>query len=386
MCDFVFCYGSSNKRKLSKYIKDTKKGLRLYISDKQYITIEIKKTDKEYLVIGFEDNIKFMKFLVKKKIHCQFLSDKHSCGFCKNYRTYFQYIIQNKHMQHIKLFVGKFIPMIRSRCGYSEFNLSNVVEDNKIFENNNINLEIVKYIFEIGNLFDTDYIVAHVLIGLDDIEIDFIDSLIDIYKHKITYLFTEDFSNIDNLLYTVLDLKVFITPAFKTDDINLFNYVVEELSNIMGDIREEELSKKQMVPFKKIKSKYILETDCIFKLIDVCVGSFYEKSFHCPNIFKQLVEDYIENHGSIGLLFCNFFRKIVANDKFTYAGILCEKINGDQKFLRNFLFESVGSVKEVQILIDYGLDYEEIYEDPDFRELPSSITKFIRNLIKETSN
>ncbi|AAV50457.1 hypothetical protein [Acanthamoeba castellanii mimivirus] len=386
MCDFVFCYGSSNERKLSMNIKETKKGLQLYVSNSEYIYIEIKKTYRKNLVINFEDSLKFMKFLVRKKIHCQFLTDKHGCGFCKNYREYFQYIVQNKHMKHIKFFVGKFIPMIRSRCGYSEFNLSNVVEDNKIFENNNIDLEIVKYMFEIGNLFDVDYIVVHVLTELDDIEIDFIDSLIDIYKQKITYLFTEDFSDIDNLLYTVLDLNIFITPALKTDDINLFNYVVEELSSIMSDIKEEELSKKQIIPFKKIKSKYILDADRIFKLIDICVGSFYEKSFHCPNIFKQLVEDYIENHGSIRLLFNNFFRKIVANDKFAYAGILCEKVNSDQNFLRKILFESVGSIKEAQILIDYGLDHEEIYEDPDFRKLPKTITKFIKKLIKETSN
>ncbi|AKI79915.1 hypothetical protein [Niemeyer virus] len=388
MCDFVFCYGSSNAKKLSMNIKETKKGLQLYVSNSEYIYVEINGMNmyNKSLVIGFEDSLKFMKYLVRKKIHCHFLIGKHGCGFCKNYRKYFQYIVQNKCMKHIKLFVGKFIPMVRSCCGYSEFSLSNVIEDNKIFENNNIDLEIIKYIFEIGNLFDTDYIVAYVLTELDNIEIDFIDSLIDIYKQKITYLFTEDFSNIDNLLDTVLDIKVFITPSFKTDDINLFNYVVEELSNITNDINEEELSKKQIIAFKKIKSKYTSDVDCIFKLINMCVESIYEKSFHCPNIFKQLVEDYVKDCGNIGLLFNYFFRRIVDKDKFAYAEILCEKVNGDQKFLRKILFKNAATIKEAQILIDYGLDYEEIYEDPDFKKLPNGIIKFIEKLIEETAD
>ncbi|AEQ60364.1 hypothetical protein [Acanthamoeba polyphaga mimivirus] len=382
MCDFVFCYGSSNERKLSKYIKDTKKGLRLYVSDREYFYVEIKKTNRKNLVINFEDSLKFIKFLVKNKIHCQLLNNKHSCGFCKNYRTYFQYIVQNKHVQHIKLFVGKFIPMIRSICEFVNFNLSYVIEDKQIFGNNNIDLEIVKYIFEIGNLIDVDYIVEYTLKTLDDVGIDLLEIFIGIYKQKITYFFTEDFGNIGDLLNTVLNMWAFIIPAFKTDNVNLFNYVVEELSNITDDINEEELDKNQIVSLNKIKQIYIYSELKIGVFLNTCIYN----SFDCPNVFKQLMEDYVKDYLDIDSFAYNFFRKILDNNKFACAGILCEKINGNQRVLKNLLFYTVSTIDEARILVDYELDYEKIYEDPGFNKLAENTRKIIEQLVKETDN
>ncbi|EJN40644.1 hypothetical protein lvs_L138 [Acanthamoeba polyphaga lentillevirus] len=272
--------------------------------------------------------------------------------------------------------------MIRSICEFVNFNLSYVIEDKQIFGNNNIDLEIVKYIFEIGNLIDVDYIVEYTLKTLDDVGIDLLEIFIGIYKQKITYFFTEDFGNIGDLLNTVLNMWAFIIPAFKTDNVNLFNYVVEELSNITDDINEEELDKNQIVSLNKIKQIYIYSELKIGVFLNTCIYN----SFDCPNVFKQLMEDYVKDYLDIDSFAYNFFRKILDNNKFACAGILCEKINGNQRVLKNLLFYTVSTIDEARILVDYELDYEKIYEDPGFNKLAENTRKIIEQLVKETDN
>lgn len=68
MGDFVFCYGLHNKNRLSKYIKQTKKGCKLYFDNENYINVKIEtRSNQKYIIVDFNDSLDFMKFIVKKK-------------------------------------------------------------------------------------------------------------------------------------------------------------------------------------------------------------------------------------------------------------------------------------------------------------------------------
>ncbi|AAV50454.1 hypothetical protein [Acanthamoeba castellanii mimivirus] len=374
MSDFIFCYGSQNKKRLSKYIKQTKNNHKLYLSDDNYIHIKIEtRIGRKYIVVDFNDSLDFINFIVRKKIYCN-SKNKHNCDPLKLHSDYLNYIVQHKHYDIIKIFYKKFIPLIKSRQNLESLRFA--------FQNRD-NLEVIKYIFKCGSLEDTKELIIDAFIKIPNITMEFMDDIISIYKHKFTKVF------MTNGLYTPVTLKIdldyFLKPAFRTDDVNLFDIIVEELSTLTDEIDKTKLDKKQLEYLKFFDTTLnagdinsILYHDLIYN-----INNPKDKShnYYCPNIFRRMIFS-LDN---INLLRDNVF-DILTLDLIEYANILCDFIGNNDPGFIEMMFIYAKSTEMAQLLIDSGVDYEALYKSNKLYRSEPVVKKLVNRLIKENAN
>ncbi|AKI79911.1 hypothetical protein [Niemeyer virus] len=375
MGDFVFCYGLHNKNRLSKYIKQTKKSLKLYLDNDNYINVKMKtQSGQKYIVVDFNDSLDFLKFIVEKKIYCD--EYKHDCESLCLHNDYLEYIVENKYYDIIKFYCKKFVPLIKLNNDICVFFHSLFVD---------IDQNDFKYIFKHSCLEDIKPHIVYVLITINT-TIEFMDDIISIYKNKLTKLFTSGKILDLELCKIKIDPKFFLISALKKDDVKLFEFVIEEICNLTNEIDKTKLDKKQ----SKLLEKFEVNFD--FKFIDDIISNYMlddfnldiniEPTYFCPNIFRQIlltVSDikYLDN----GTMF-----DILAYDIVEYMGIICDFIGDSNPELINGMLIDAKSTEMAQLLIDYGAEYEKLYESQEFHECHSNVKKLIKKLIKETSD
>ncbi len=366
MGDFVFCYGLHNKNRLSKYIKQTKKGCKLYLDDENYIKIKIEtRSGQKYIVIDFNDSLDFLKFIVKKKISCG--EYKHDCNSLYLHNDYLEYVIENKHYDIVKFYCKKFVPLIKSDNSVYPFSFSLFVD---------IDLDDFKYIFKHSRLEDINPYFIYVLGQSDNITIEFMDDIIGMYKSKLTRLFVNNKISDSNIDKIKIGLQDFIKPVYEKDDVNLFDFIIEEIHNLTSDIDKTKLYKKQLGFLKIFEFYYELDTESINRFIN------YVLDCTCPKIFKQL----LFNLGNVDLLDKTIVRDILEFNMVEYMGIICDFIGDTNPELINKMLTKATSTEMAQLLIDCGADYEKLYESQNFRKCDSCVKKLIKKIIKETSD
>ncbi|AAV50453.1 hypothetical protein [Acanthamoeba castellanii mimivirus] len=366
MGDFVFYYGLHNK--ISKYIKQTKKGCKLYLDDENYINVEMGTLfGQKYITVNFNDSLDFMKFIVKKKIYCD--EYKHD---------YLKYILQNKHYDIIKFYCKKFIPLVKPNDSVFSFFNSLFVD---------IDLDDFKYIFKYSCLEDIKPHINYILYKADNINIEFMDDIISMYKSKLTKLFTS--GKIFYLEISEIEINpcIFLVPALRKDDTNLFDFIMEEICNLTSEIDKTKLNKKRLKLLENFEvefnSEFIWEIINYYILDDFGRGENRYGTYICPNIFRQLLSsifdmDSLIDEGGVD--------DILMYDAVEYMGILCDFIGDTRPEFINKILVEARSTKMAQLLIDYGADYEALYESNEFRKCDSCVNKLVKKIIRETSD
>ncbi|AKI79908.1 hypothetical protein [Niemeyer virus] len=382
MGDFVFCYDSFVKRYLYEYIKETNKGYRLYLTKKSYIKIIFKYVyNLKYLVVNFNDSVSFMKFIVKKDIHCDLKYHGHyHCESLKNYASYFKYIIQNKYLENIKIFLGKFLPMVKSQSGISRV----INESGNLLGNIAIKPEIIKTVFKYGQLSETVEIIEYMLQTTSNLTDDFAHDIIAIYKRKlINYL---DINNDNNThISGKFHFPNFLIMAYKNDDVDLFNFINDELSQIidyLDNVDKTKINKKQLKTLELFYDNYELNNKNInlIILIKFIKGNDVEFfSYFCPKIFKELISGF-ENVSLLNRLILDY---ILIHDELKYMEIICESFAYSNPKLVNELLSGSESVGMAQLLIDYGADYEAFYYSNTFISSNTLVKKYVAKLVRE---
>ena len=77
---------------------------------------------------------------------------------------------------------------------------------------------------------------------------------------------------------------------------------------------------------------------------------------------------------------------ILMYDAVEYMGILCDFIGDTRPEFINKILVEARSTKMAQLLIDYGADYEALYESNEFRKCDSCVNKLVKKIIRETSD
>ncbi|ADO18030.1 hypothetical protein [Acanthamoeba castellanii mimivirus] len=383
MSDFIFCYDSFVKGYLCEYIKEVNKKYRFYLTKKSYIKIIFKYiSDLKYLVVNFNDSIKFMKFIVKKDIHCDLKYHGHyKCQSLKNYATYFKYIVQNKCLENIRVFFGRFIPVVKLQSG-----ISRVIDESpkKLFGNIVIDIEIIKTIFKYGPLSETESIIEYMLQTTPNLTDEFANDIIAIYKRKIIkYL---DTNNDDNThINEKFHFPNFLIMAYKNDDVYLFNFINDDFFQIVDDLNnidKTKLNKKQLRTLELFNYKYKLNNQSINSIIlPNLIRNDYVKlvKYFCPKIFKELITGF----GNFSLLNELILENILIYNNLEYMEIICECFEHTNPELVNKLLPSSRSVEMAQLLIDHGADYEAFYYSNTFILSNISVKKHVAKLVRE---
>ncbi|AHA45692.1 hypothetical protein HIRU_S786 [Hirudovirus strain Sangsue] len=386
MCDFVFCFGSHNKKLLSDRIKSSKKGWYLYLDKKYRIGIKIVTlSGRKYISVDFNKSIEFMKFLVRKNIHCNIFDQSHKCKSHDHYKNYLRYIIDNKCMDHIKIFYGKFFPLIRSQGRIN--NIIDIAKPLVLFENYTVDMdlgidyEVIMCIFKYGKMIDIASLLIHVLCTISDVTIEFLDDMLSIYRHKIIKLFTKEKHELDND-FNIMPMTVFLIPSFRNDDVDMFYFVVEEMSKLHDYIDTGNLTGRELNVFNNFV--YNFNADIINTTINSHLIGLNHKHnflvFYCPKIFNQLV---LKLNDKTSLNESIIF-DVLQLDFIEYMITVCETIgNNNPKILNKFL-RYAKSTEMAQLLIDYGADYEKLYKSSKFHECNNCVKHFIENLVEET--
>ncbi|AKI79912.1 hypothetical protein [Niemeyer virus] len=375
MGDFVFCYGSRNRKRLSKYIKHTKNSYRLYLDNDNYINVKIEtRINQKYIVVDFNDSIDFMKFIVRKKIYCR-TSHKHSCNSLFYQKNYLKYIVHNKHLDAIKIFYKKFIPIVKS---VQKFDL--------LFDCQFVNIdpEILKYIFKHGNLEDTVSLIIGYIYQCPNITIEFMSDIIFVYKNKLVKILSKNkFLDVD-FDKIMINIIIFLVPSLEKDDVEFFNFIIDEFCYLLNDIDETKLNDKQLSLLKIFRSKYeiidININNIIYRYIVSDFSMQGEEIYFCPNIFKQIIFS-LDNINSLKY---NIVSDILDYNIVEYMGVICDFIGTNNPKLINDMLTKAKSTEMSQLLIDYGADYEALYESNKFRKCNDCVKTFIEKLIKET--
>ncbi|AKI79910.1 hypothetical protein [Niemeyer virus] len=377
MGDFMFCYGSQNRKRLSKYIKQTKNSFKLYLNDENYIRIKIKtRTDRKYIVVHFNDSFDFLKFIVKKKIYCS--STKHNCKSFYLHGKYFKYIVENKHYDIIKFFCKKFVPLIKSNCNISSFPFYLPIY---------IDLDDFHYIFKYSCLEDIYPCIVNVLRYNNSITIEFMDDIISIYKNKLTKLFINGkILDLDGKIR--IDPQIFLMSSFVKDDVNLFDFIIEEICNLTSEIDKTKLNKQQLELLEKFEVKFNSEFICEI-IYNHMLHDFedvlrIEDAYFCPNIFKQMLPN-ISN--LINSLTCNrIIQFIIEHNVVEYMGIICDFIGDTNPEFINKMLIRAKSTEMAQLLIDSGADYEVLYRSTSFKNCNDCVKTLIKKLVQATSD
>ncbi|AEQ60358.1 hypothetical protein [Acanthamoeba polyphaga mimivirus] len=378
MGEFVFCYGSQNKKCLSKYIKQTKNSYKLYLSDNNYIYFDKIKTQdcQKYIEVDFNNSFEFLKFIVKKKIYCD-MHNRNCKSFCFH-NNYFKYIVENKHYDIIKFFCKKFIPLIKSNRNIYSFPYSLPMY---------VDLDDFNYIFKHSCLEDIYPSIIRILRYNGDVTIEFMDDIISIYKNKLTKLFINgNILDLDRKFE--IDPQIFLIPSLVKDDVNLFDFIIEEICNLTSEIDKTKLDKKQLKLLENFKVKFDSEFICEI-IYSRMLHDFedilqVEDTYFCPKIFKQMLPNISDLINS--LTHNRIIQFIIAYNIVEYMGILCDFIGDTEpKFINNMLIKAT-STEMGQLLVDYGADYEKLYISTSFKNCSDCVKKLVKKIIKETSD
>ncbi|AEJ34418.1 hypothetical protein MIMI_L182b [Acanthamoeba polyphaga mimivirus] len=102
-------------------------------------------------------------------------------------------------MDHIKIFYGKFFPLIRSQGRIN--NIIDIAKPLVLFENYTVDMDLgidqetIMCIFKYGKMIDMASLLIHVLCTISDVTIEFLDDMLSIYRHKIIKLLTKENMN-----------------------------------------------------------------------------------------------------------------------------------------------------------------------------------------------
>ncbi|AEJ34415.1 hypothetical protein MIMI_L181a [Acanthamoeba polyphaga mimivirus] len=252
------------------------------------------------------------------------------------------------------------------------------------YQYSQIDPEILKYIFKHGDLKDTVPLIIGCVYQYPNITIEFMSDIIFIYKHKLVKILSGNkFLDVD-FDKIMISIFIFLVPSLEKDDIEFFNFIVDEFRYLLNDIDETKLNDEQLSLLKKFRSEYeILDINDFIYCYTVCDFSTQnEKTYYCPNIFRQMVLS-LDN---INYLKNNVVPDILEYDIVEYMGVICDFIGTTNPKLINKMLTKARSTEMAQLLIDYGADYEKLYESNKFRECHSSVKKLVRKIIRETSD
>jgi DNA integrity scanning protein DisA with diadenylate cyclase activity len=158
--------------------------------------------------------------------------------------------------------------------------------------------------------------------------------------------------------------------------VDLFYYVIDELTTIVGQIFcDNDTSECDNID--KLDTKFKYDSSKSIKIINHLVSI----SFYCPKIFKQLLID-INNIDLIS----DIINKLVFYNYIEYVVIIFDYLGSNiQKFIDE-IFLYATSIDMIDLLIDYGADYEKIYRNRKFHKLREDIIVHIKKLIKSNKN
>ncbi len=386
MCDFLFCYDSHIENTLSKYIKTTNSKTLLQVSNSNFITIKIGTSyRKKYILINFNDSICFMKFVVGKRIHCQ----TYLIGMCEchvNYTRYCKCIFQNGCIKHIKIFIGKFLPMVREISDH-KYKLIDLIKLNTINNNHtvfnsirlikfDINNDLILLIFKYGFFEDTIDVVKILLDSIQHVTFEFMDTLINIFKKNINGKDRKYFMDKIKSHTFSLSLMDFVRPVLPTDNVDLFYYIIDELTTILGQIFCDNDTSECDNP-DKLNTNFKYDSSKSAEIINYLIY----KSLYCPKIFKQLLID-INNINSTR----DIINKLVYKDYIEYVAITLDYLGSNSQKFIDEIFLHATSIEMIDLLIDYGADYETIYMGSKIYRLREDILVHTKKLIKSNKN
>ncbi|AKI80842.1 hypothetical protein [Acanthamoeba polyphaga mimivirus] len=247
------------------------------------------------------------------------------------------------------------------------------------FDTNNdliFNNDLILLIFEYGFFEDTIDVVKILLDSIQHVTFEFIDTLINIFKKNINGKDRKYFMDKIKSHTFNLSLMDFIKPVLSTDNVDLFYYVIDELTTIVGQIFcDNDTSECDNID--KLDTKFKYDSSKSIKIINHLVSI----SFYCPKIFKQLLID-INNIDLIS----DIINKLVFYNYIEYVVIIFDYLGSNiQKFIDE-IFLYATSIDMIDLLIDYGADYEKIYRNRKFHKLREDIIVHIKKLIKSNKN
>ncbi|AHJ39949.2 hypothetical protein [Acanthamoeba polyphaga mimivirus] len=327
------------------------------------------KRNLKYIVVDFDDSIDFIKFVAKKKIHCVIDSHDHKCSSLYNYRMYYKYIFQNGYLKHIKIFMTVFMELLRL---LNHINLYNIIHHEELFENG-IDNETFFYLFKIGFLGDIIDIINHVVSNTKTITVDFMDKILVVYKNKLIQYAIDDIC-INSACYDKI-YKILIDKSLETDNLNLFNFIVEELDTVFMDVDESKLTFRQKNRLDSIKNKHSYNSTRINSIIKICLSK-HSPVKNCPKIFSQLITDL----GGVMEMIDHDFYKIFYRGIINYAEIVCENLIHTSPELIDDLLLKARRMEMFQLLVDHGANYKKIYKTTTDEKQKKSLKRFINNL------
>ncbi len=204
-------------------------------------------------------------------------------------------------------------------------------------------------------------------------------------KKKITRLFAENIITSHNIYDNKISEYDFIIPALKKYDVDLFYFIIEEICNLTNKIDKTKLDNKQLGLLKSFEFNFDVKKINFFigtlLLPDSSTIDFLD-TYCCPNIFRKIIFS-LDN---IDSLMSAFYTNILDYNVIEYMEVICDFIGDTNPEFINKMLAKAKNIKMAQLLIDYGADYEKLYESKKFHKCDSCVKKLVRKLIRETSD
>ncbi|QGR54358.1 hypothetical protein [Moumouvirus maliensis] len=398
---------------LSSYDKyfDKKKyidanNINFFISDNKSIPVSCKKFKKSRIIQCGENKnhfciyteikyaVSFMKFIVKKSKKEKFFSqDK----FIADYHEYFKYIITNNMTDHIKIFIKKYLPLVKKSYIYEHDLCFNQIYNEipkEILKKETINLVI--------NSFTISTISHCIMSGIKgpntdvtiSLDLKIIKKLLRQFIKELTRCLTSDpkssiykyhfKSKVGNY---IIDLDDVLGMCVRVNNPEFFEYVLKKLPSFFDDIDIDEV--KNMILYNELYESFEYDK----KMAKHLIYDILDEYDFCPKIYEILLND-IEVEYLKKNLIPDIIKKFNIKNNFEYEISYLEyvlffiysKTEMDQEFIDNLFLESYNcSDKVIKTLVEYGADYEK-YGKKVMKEAKKinniKVINYIKNLLE----
>ncbi|QTF49635.1 hypothetical protein qu_744 [Acanthamoeba polyphaga mimivirus] len=334
----LYCVGCCNKGEIESRLSKPKGVCRMKLDKGKKITVEYVPEDN-YIYIDLENAIQFVKFISKHNYFCYEIDgDYHKCKMDKYMHRYIMFVIANNMEDHIEIIFSRLLPSYKKFKGAHTTDFIKLIISGIAKYNSE---QLVKTI--IDNYPYNDYSLLFEKVIEGNADKDLIEYTIDAYRKKLFRCIKKN----KNILPKV-DLKDILIQFIITNDVDMFNFVVNSFMDISNDFQELKINDKQQKKINDLTKIFDYEYYSDFLISAAIENNSYK-------IISQLIDD------SIGLDYFDYrsLRYIMKEEKFEVFDVVLEKvIKHDKKmtnrlFLKSYHYE----IPIIDSLISYGANY-----------------------------
>ena len=334
---FTFCYREENQSKLDKYIVQK--------SNKSYIKINTRtkipiKINRNKILVDMDNVNDFIRFIIKKDIHC---SSACFCSSWSSYKKYHSFIIENKLYEHIELYIGKYTPFIQSKNKNYFYGIMNSFRCH-------IESDLFQFIVD---HYDCDNIVYFLQnIFAIDPTFDQIELMLNRYRITLTEYFTNKNNSSNTYQLYIRDLYY---DCAIYGDVEIFKYITAEIPGVLEDIDRDLIGPKLMTKYNSRLTEYKYDEGIRYFLLCKLTDLKEERSLE---IYQCILTDCLGGRSFLLAL----ITRATLNGHVEYLRLLFEVSEKDDDFYRyiNNLLKKCNNkpVEIFELFIEYGADYK----------------------------